>query len=47
MAMPSLPAESVEDGDEPIFADINITPLTDVFPVLLVVSPRCGSHIPE
>ena len=40
MAMPPVPVETieaVETEDEPIFADINITPLTDVFLVMLVI----------
>ncbi len=31
------PEETGENGGEPIFADINITPLTDVFLVMLVI----------
>jgi biopolymer transport protein ExbD len=37
MAMTPMPAETTEVDDEPIFAEINITPLTDVFLVMLVI----------
>jgi biopolymer transport protein ExbD len=37
MAIATVPDEVAEAGSEPIFADINITPLTDVFLVLVVI----------
>jgi biopolymer transport protein TolR len=37
MGPPLHPEETGENGGEPIFADINITPLTDVFLVMLVI----------
>ena len=36
MAVSSLPSED-GDGDDGIFAEINITPLTDIFLVLLII----------
>jgi biopolymer transport protein ExbD len=35
--MATVPDEVTDAGSEPIFADINITPLTDVFLVLVVI----------
>ena len=37
MAMATVPDELAETDSEPIFADINITPLTDVFLVMVVI----------
>jgi biopolymer transport protein ExbD len=40
MALGKLPEEAsgdTEDGGESIFAEINITPLTDVFLVMLII----------
>lgn len=37
MGMATPPDEVAEGGSEPIFADINITPLTDVFLVMVVI----------
>jgi biopolymer transport protein ExbD len=37
MGLPLHPEETGENSGEPIFADINITPLTDVFLVMLVI----------
>jgi len=37
MGLAPLPDELADAGSEPIFADINITPLTDVFLVLVVI----------
>ena len=37
MAISSLPSARTDDTDEGIVAEINITPLTDVFLVLLII----------
>lgn len=38
MAPSNLPQKNQDDlGDDPVFSDINITPLTDIFLVLLVI----------
>ena len=37
MALGKLPEDEVAGGDAGIFADINITPLTDIFLVLLII----------
>jgi biopolymer transport protein ExbD len=37
VALPVYQEETGENGGEPMFADINITPLTDVFLVMLVI----------
>jgi biopolymer transport protein ExbD len=42
MAMGGPKAEDAE-GEEEIFADINITPLTDIFLVLLIIFMVCSS----
>src|SRR5437764_11734222 len=46
MAMSKLPGETDEGGDG-VFADINITPLTDVFLVLLIIFMVTSSAIVE
>ena len=37
MAMGKLPGEGEESGGDGVFAEINITPLTDIFLVLLII----------
>ena len=37
MALGKLPDADLEGGEEQIFAEINITPLTDIFLVLLII----------
>src|SRR3954452_9532642 len=37
MALGRVPGSGEEDGSEGVFADINITPLTDIFLVLLII----------
>jgi biopolymer transport protein ExbD len=37
MAMGSLPGGEDDEGGEGVFAEINITPLTDIFLVLLII----------
>jgi biopolymer transport protein ExbD len=37
MAIGKLPEVDVEGGEESLFAEINITPLTDIFLVLLII----------
>jgi biopolymer transport protein ExbD len=37
MAMGKAPTEREGDGEEGVFAEINITPLTDIFLVLLII----------
>jgi biopolymer transport protein ExbD len=37
MAMGKTPGSSEDEGDEGVFAEINITPLTDIFLVLLII----------
>jgi len=37
MAIGKLPEADVEGGEDGIFAEINITPLTDIFLVLLII----------
>ncbi len=37
MAMGTLPGNGEDDGIENVFAEINITPLTDIFLVLLII----------
>lgn len=46
MAMSKLPGE-MEEGAEGVFADINITPLTDIFLVLLIIFMVTSSAIVE
>ena len=46
MAMSKLPGEAEENGDG-VFADINITPLTDIFLVLLIIFMVTSSAIVE
>ena len=47
MAISSLPSARTEDGDEGIVAEINITPLTDVFLVLLIIFMVTSSVISQ
>jgi biopolymer transport protein ExbD len=47
MAISSLPSARTEDGDEGIVAEINITPLTDVFLVLLIIFMITSSVISQ
>ncbi|HYI00359.1 biopolymer transporter ExbD [Hyalangium sp.] len=37
MAMGKIPGSGDDEGDEGVFAEINITPLTDIFLVLLII----------
>ena len=37
MAMGKTPGNGDDEGDEGVFAEINITPLTDIFLVLLII----------
>ena len=37
MAMGKIPGGRDDEGDEGVFAEINITPLTDIFLVLLII----------
>lgn len=37
MAMSKLPGSDPGEGDEGVFSEINITPLTDIFLVLLII----------
>jgi biopolymer transport protein ExbD len=37
MAVGKLPGVDPDEGDEGVFAEINITPLTDIFLVLLII----------
>ncbi|MBS2031648.1 MAG: biopolymer transporter ExbD [Deltaproteobacteria bacterium] len=46
MAMSKLPGDS-EEGADGVFADINITPLTDIFLVLLIIFMVTSSAIVE
>ena len=47
MAISSLPSARTEDTDEGIVAEINITPLTDVFLVLLIIFMITSSVISQ
>jgi biopolymer transport protein ExbD len=47
VAISSLPSARTEDGDEGIVAEINITPLTDVFLVLLIIFMITSSVISQ
>ena len=48
MAMGQLPGEGgTEDGDGGVFAEINITPLTDIFLVLLIIFMVTSSVITQ
>jgi biopolymer transport protein ExbD len=47
VAISSLPSTRTEDGDEGIVAEINITPLTDVFLVLLIIFMVTSSVIAQ
>ena len=37
MAMGKLPGDAADEGSDGVFAEINITPLTDIFLVLLII----------
>ena len=37
MAMGKLPGDPADEGSDGVFAEINITPLTDIFLVLLII----------
>jgi biopolymer transport protein ExbD len=47
MAISSLPSARTDDTDEGIVAEINITPLTDVFLVLLIIFMITSSVISQ
>jgi biopolymer transport protein ExbD len=47
MAISSLPSARTDDTDEGIVAEINITPLTDVFLVLLIIFMVTSSVISQ
>ena len=47
MAMSKLPGGDGDEGAEGVFADINITPLTDIFLVLLIIFMVTSSAIVE
>ncbi len=44
MAVGKLPEADIEGSEEGIFSEINVTPLTDIFLVLLIIF-MVGSHI--
>jgi biopolymer transport protein ExbD len=47
MAMSKLPGDSADEGADGVFADINITPLTDIFLVLLIIFMVTSSAMVE
>ena len=47
MAMSKLPGDNADEGADGVFADINITPLTDIFLVLLIIFMVTSSAMVE
>lgn len=47
MALGKLPEANLEGGEEAIFAEINITPLTDIFLLLMIIFIVSGSAAVE